>query len=50
MGLLGGGQVRWPVPTQKTTQTQNKCSQTYKPRVGFKPTTTMVERAGQFMP
>jgi hypothetical protein len=34
-----------PLPTHKTTQTQNKRTQTSMPRVGFEPTIPVFERA-----
>jgi hypothetical protein len=33
-----------PLPTQRTTQTQNKRTQTSIPRVGFEPKTAVFER------
>jgi hypothetical protein len=33
------------LPTHKATQTQNKCTQTSMPRVGFEPTILAFERA-----
>jgi hypothetical protein len=33
-----------PLPTHRTTQTQNKSSQTSMPRVGFEPTISVFER------
>jgi carboxylesterase type B len=35
--------VARPLPTHRTTQTQNKRTQTYMTRVGFEPTTTVFE-------
>jgi hypothetical protein len=37
--------VARPLPTHRITQTQNKCTQTSMPRVGFEPTTPTFERA-----
>jgi hypothetical protein len=37
--------VARPLPTHRTTQTQNKCTQTSMPWVGFEPTIPMSERA-----
>jgi hypothetical protein len=37
--------VARPLPTHRTTQTQNKRTQTSMPRVGFEPTTSVFERA-----
>jgi hypothetical protein len=34
-----------PLPTHRTTQTQNKRTQTSMPRVGFEPTAPVFERA-----
>jgi hypothetical protein len=34
-----------PLPTHRTTQTQNKRTQTSMPRVGFEPTIPVFERA-----
>jgi L-fucose mutarotase/ribose pyranase (RbsD/FucU family) len=34
-----------PVPIQRTTQTENKCTQTSMHRVGFEATIQMFERA-----
>jgi hypothetical protein len=36
--------VARPLPTHTTTQTQNKCTQTSMPRLGFEPTTPVFER------
>jgi hypothetical protein len=41
----GDQPVARPVPTHRTTQTQNKRTQTSRPRVGFEPTTSVFERA-----
>jgi hypothetical protein len=42
----GGGQpVTRPLPTQRTTQTQNKRTQTSIPQVGFEPKIPAFERA-----
>jgi hypothetical protein len=41
----GDQPVSKPLPVHRTTQTQHKRTQTYMPRVGFKPTTIMFERA-----
>jgi hypothetical protein len=44
--LLRGDQpVASPLSTCRTTQTQNKRTQTSMPRVGFETTTSMFERA-----
>jgi hypothetical protein len=37
--------VARPLPTHRTTQTQNKCTQTSMARVGFEPTIAVFERA-----
>jgi hypothetical protein len=43
--------VARPLPTHRTTQTQNKLTQTSMPRVGFEPTTTSVfERSKAIQP
>jgi hypothetical protein len=34
-----------PLPTQRTTKKQNKCTQTSTPRVGFEPTILVFQRA-----
>jgi hypothetical protein len=46
-GLFGtrNKPVSRPLPTHRTTQTQNKRTQTSMPRVGFEPTTPVFERA-----
>jgi hypothetical protein len=41
----GDQPVARPLPTQRTTQTQNRCTQTSMPRVGFECTTPVFERA-----
>jgi hypothetical protein len=41
----GDQPVARPIPTHRTTQTQNKRSQTSMSRVGFQPTTPAFERA-----
>jgi hypothetical protein len=41
----GDQPVASPLPTHRTTQTQNKRTQTSMPRVGFVPTIPMFERA-----
>jgi hypothetical protein len=41
----GDQPVSRPLPTQRTTQTQNKHSQTSMPRVGFEPTIPAFEQA-----
>jgi hypothetical protein len=41
----GNQPVARPLPTHRTTQTQNKRTQTSMPRVGFEPTTPAFERA-----
>jgi hypothetical protein len=43
--LTGDQPVDKPLPTHRTTQTQNKRKQTYMPRVGFEPTTPVFQRA-----
>jgi hypothetical protein len=45
--LLGQGDqpVARPLPTHRTTQTQNKCTPTSMSRVVFEPTTPVFERA-----
>jgi hypothetical protein len=43
--LTGGWPVSRPLPTNRTAQTQNKCKQIAMPRVGFEPTTPVLERA-----
>jgi hypothetical protein len=40
--------VSRPLPTHGTTQTQNKCTRTSMPLVGFEPTITVFERAKTF--
>jgi hypothetical protein len=47
VGLLERGikPVARPLPTHRTTQTQNECTQTSIPRVVFEPTTPAFERA-----
>jgi hypothetical protein len=47
VGLLGKGDqaVARPLPTRRTTQTHNKRTQTYMPRVEFEPTTPVFEEA-----
>jgi hypothetical protein len=40
----GDQPVARPLPTHRTTQTQNKHTQTCMPRVGFEPTTPEFER------
>jgi hypothetical protein len=37
--------VARPLPAYRTAQTQNKCTQTSMPKVGFEPTTPVLERA-----
>jgi hypothetical protein len=37
--------VARPLPTHRTTQAQNKRTQTYMPQVGFEPTIPVLERA-----
>jgi hypothetical protein len=41
----GDQPVARPLPTHRTTQTQNKRPQTSMPRLGFEPTTPVFERA-----
>jgi hypothetical protein len=41
----GDQPVARPLPTHMTTQIQNKHTETSTPRVGFKPTTPVIERA-----
>jgi hypothetical protein len=46
VGLLGRPPpVARPLPTYRTTQTQNKRTQTSMPGVGFEPTIAVFERA-----
>jgi hypothetical protein len=45
VGLVGRVIVARPLPTHRTTQTQNKRKQTSMPRVGFEPTIPAFERA-----
>jgi hypothetical protein len=47
VGLLGLGNqpVAGPLPTHRTTQTQNQRTQTSMPRVGFEPTIPVFEQA-----
>jgi hypothetical protein len=47
--LLGDQPVARPLPTHRTTQKQNKLTQTSMPPVGFKPTISVLERE-KFMP
>jgi hypothetical protein len=42
---MGDQPIARPLPTQRTTQTQNKRTQTFIPRVGFEPTIPVFERA-----
>jgi hypothetical protein len=42
---MGDQPVARPLPTHRTTQTQNKRTQTFMPRVGFEPTSSALERA-----
>jgi hypothetical protein len=37
--------IERPLPINRTTQTQNKCTQTSMPLVGFEPATPVFERA-----
>jgi hypothetical protein len=50
VGLLGRGSARRKAATytQNNTQTQNKRTQTYTPRVGFEPKILVFERAKAF--
>jgi hypothetical protein len=41
---MGDQPVARTLPTHRTTQTQNKDTQTSKPRVGFEPTIPVFER------
>jgi hypothetical protein len=41
----GDQPVTRPPPAHRTAQTQNKCTQTSTPQVGFEPTTLMIQRA-----
>jgi hypothetical protein len=41
----GNQPVARPLPTHRTTRTQNKRTQTSMPRKGFEPTTPVLERA-----
>jgi hypothetical protein len=43
--LDGDQPVARPLPTQRTTQTQNKRKHIFMPQVGFEATITMFERA-----
>jgi hypothetical protein len=43
--LDGGSAVVKPLPVHRTTQTQNKRTQTSMPRVGFEPTIPVFELA-----
>jgi hypothetical protein len=45
ISLEGDQSVARPLPTHRTTQTQNKWAQTPMPRVGFEPTISVFERA-----
>jgi hypothetical protein len=38
------GRTHWTLPTHRTTQAQNKRTQTSMPRVGFEPTTSAFEQ------
>jgi hypothetical protein len=40
---MGDESVARPLPTHRTTQTQNKCKQTSMPRLGFEPTIPVFE-------
>jgi hypothetical protein len=40
----GDQPIARPLPTRRTTQTQNKRTQTFMPGVGFEPTTPVFER------
>jgi hypothetical protein len=42
---MGDQPVAKPLPTHRTTQTQNKCTQTSMPLIGFEPTIPVLERA-----
>jgi hypothetical protein len=42
---MGYQPVAWPLPTHRTTQTQNKLTQTSTPQVGFEPMIPVFERA-----
>jgi hypothetical protein len=42
---MGDQPVVRPLPTHRTTQTQNKRKQTFMPAVGFEPTIPVFERA-----
>jgi hypothetical protein len=48
LNLYTVGRTPWrvarPLPTHRTTQTQNKCTQTSKPRVGLEPTIPAFEQ------
>jgi hypothetical protein len=41
---MGDQPTARPLPTHRTTQTENKRTQTSRPRVGFEPTTPVFER------
>jgi hypothetical protein len=43
--LTGNQHVARPLPIHRTTQTQNKRIKTSMPRVGFDPTTLVLDRA-----
>jgi hypothetical protein len=45
VGRTGDQAVARPLPRHRTTQTQNKRTQTSMPRMGFEPTTPVFERA-----
>jgi hypothetical protein len=45
LSLCGSKAVTRPLPTYRTTQTQNKRTQTSMPREGFEPTAPVSERA-----
>jgi hypothetical protein len=40
----GDQPIARPLPTHITTQTQNKCTQTFMPRAGFEPTIAVFDR------
>jgi hypothetical protein len=42
---MGDQPAAGPLPAHRTTQTQNKRTQTSMPRVGFEPTIPVFERA-----
>jgi hypothetical protein len=45
---MGDQPVSRPLPTHRTTQTQDKCTQTSMPRVGFEPIIPVFEQVKTF--